>query len=271
MLNAYIDDSGTSELPVLVFAGFCARPAQWEVFSDEWRKVLNLRPRLPYFKAADAFGLSKTFYGWDETERDERVMLLADVIKQHAMYGVIVEAPYALIGEYFRGPKGGYFDVTHMMAFAYMVASVGGGSNRFANGEKVKLILDKSLFKGLTRAMMEKSRDQMGPEFQKVIMWPPAEEDDEEFLPLQAADMLAWPFRQRFIDRLNGQASQPIADRAMAHIGSIPVVHEAIDLTEVQQWSANALGDLANPNVRTIVRVSKKTPKPAKKSRDGKA
>src|SRR5665213_561253 len=53
-LTAFIDESGKSEEPVFVMAGYIGRAEEWAAFNDEWRTVLDKPPRLDSFHMTEA-------------------------------------------------------------------------------------------------------------------------------------------------------------------------------------------------------------------------
>jgi hypothetical protein len=65
-LKAYIDESGMGQPPVLVLAGHIASAAQWASFADEWSRLLNSPPKLPYLSMDDAMRLDGEFRHWSE-------------------------------------------------------------------------------------------------------------------------------------------------------------------------------------------------------------
>jgi hypothetical protein len=61
VLQAFIDDSGNGQPPVLVLAGFVARAESWATFADKWRAALG---GLAYFKMKECASLSGEFTNW---------------------------------------------------------------------------------------------------------------------------------------------------------------------------------------------------------------
>src|SRR4051812_26441335 len=73
MLRAFIDDSRGHSLPkVFVLAGYISTAERWASFSDEWRRALDMSPRIAYFKYWEAIKRRKQFYGWSEKAAFER-------------------------------------------------------------------------------------------------------------------------------------------------------------------------------------------------------
>jgi Protein of unknown function (DUF3800) len=58
MLKAFIDDSGSGgDSPWFVLAGYVGTVEAWDAFEQSWRTVLDVSPKLEYFKASEAESL----------------------------------------------------------------------------------------------------------------------------------------------------------------------------------------------------------------------
>src|SRR5689334_5142091 len=99
ILQAFTDDSGNEPTQKLfVLAGFVSPASAWALFSDEWQAALDTPPRLEYFKMAEANRMQEQFHprrGWDETKRDERVLLLARIARKYASFAAHVSISHA--------------------------------------------------------------------------------------------------------------------------------------------------------------------------------
>ena len=91
MFQAYVDDSGNYQhSPVLVLAGFVASVEKWLEFADDWQRMLDMRPKIEYFKMNEAATLTGQFRDWSKDRRDEWVALAykiqrsTSIFKSHA-------------------------------------------------------------------------------------------------------------------------------------------------------------------------------------------
>jgi Protein of unknown function (DUF3800) len=88
--RAFIDDSGNEpNAEVYVLGGFIAPYERWAAFSDEWQAELERDPTIEYFKFTQARALKGEFddrKGWTPTLRDSRVQRLAQIAQNHALY-----------------------------------------------------------------------------------------------------------------------------------------------------------------------------------------
>jgi hypothetical protein len=96
MLKAYIDDSHMRQPPFYVLGGWVASVKTWAAFSDAWRDILRMSPRIEYFKYDEAMGLSGEFHGISEAARDEKLRLLINLIEEHGLVGVASVIPHCI-------------------------------------------------------------------------------------------------------------------------------------------------------------------------------
>jgi hypothetical protein len=93
VLQAVIDDSGNEPKSIFyVLAGFVSPVSKWLSFSDEWDNALKLSPSTEYLKTSEAMNLSASgqfsrHRGWNESMRDQRMSIFADVIRRHTELG----------------------------------------------------------------------------------------------------------------------------------------------------------------------------------------
>jgi hypothetical protein len=203
--QAYADDSG-KEPPIYVFAGFVSSSAAWAVFSDEWQDALdNARPhKIPYMKMRDAYALQNHFRGFSESERDDLLRSLCQIINKHAQYGVsvVIDAE------------------KYIKAFKDKIARTLDSPYFILNDVFVMSVIQAERQRGLTRTV-DFIFDKQGPEEDQVeIYWElrkskaprwlrrrlgadPIWRSEEQFRPLQAADMLAWITRRAVSEGLS--------------------------------------------------------------------
>jgi len=89
MFQACFDDSGKTEMPVYVLAGFVSRVRRWKVYSREWDRVLKLQPEVSFLSTNEAFLRKGCFFGWREEEIEKRLLKLVEVIHNWVDGGII--------------------------------------------------------------------------------------------------------------------------------------------------------------------------------------
>lgn len=102
--QAVIDDSASQPNPkYFVLAGFVSSVARWAEFSDEWQVALDLEPKLAYFKMNEANLLVGEFSrdrGWTEALRDDRLITLIRIIKNHVLLRLHASIKFADFEKY---------------------------------------------------------------------------------------------------------------------------------------------------------------------------
>jgi Protein of unknown function (DUF3800) len=206
--QAYVDDSGKSEPPVYVLAGFVATAKTWAAFSDDWKEILSLGPLpLKYFKMAEAASCeSGQFRFWSEERRNERVNQLVAVIKRHLTYGVCSIIPHKVFEEVLKRRK--IFRTVktpfHLALFLIQV-ELWMQHKKWGDPTRVDFIFDKEILTQDMRTLYEVMKNGARPEMKALMGDSLIEGDDKDFMPLQAADMLAWKVRRHMDDKLNGR------------------------------------------------------------------
>lgn len=174
-----------------------------------------MKPRLRYFKLAEAQNLSGEFSGWSERSRDERLGLLIRIIEHHKFLGVTSAMPLAPYKEVFgslpdKGVHGPYFlsfygIISHLAAYLQGKGETG----------PIDFIFDVQ--PGHTKIVLDAWENFLAvapPEFRPLLGDYPAFRDDRATLPLQAADLGAGWSRQLAEDAYFGRQARkaPWAD-----------------------------------------------------------
>jgi hypothetical protein len=198
VLQVYIDDSGTGAKPVFVLAGWLADSAAWARFSTEWKVALTEPPAIDYFKMQEAWSCADgEFRGWNVEHRNRKVSRLAGIIKDHARLGVHYVIPYEqyrlLISSSF-GKR--WKDPFVIGSYLFMIASLHFFKDQGID-EPIDFIFDERKYESdKVQSFYTEFVAGVPDEYKQMIGARPRHEDDKCFLPLQAADMLAWHIRR---------------------------------------------------------------------------
>ncbi len=203
MLQAYIDDSGNiGDSPVFVLAGFASTADRWQSFSSEWDAALNISPSLAYFKTKEAAQGSGEFKGWKVDAITGRVSELVRIIDNHAAFGIGCVVDCAGYKNVFPGKVARAMDNPYFMAFFGVMNCLMRLQDRIGNPKKVDYIFDQQMFEDqrVLNAWGLYKRYAPATAIGR-IGGTPRFESDRDFLPLQAADLLAWKIRREEYDK----------------------------------------------------------------------
>ena len=196
-LQAFIDDSLEGNT-VLVLAGYIASSDDWNAFEPCWQERLDIA-EFPYFKMSE-------FAARDG--RSEVAGWFYRAIEKHARAFIVVAIEIEPLRNVVKelGFKDALGDAKvledpYMNAFSAIIDAVSQYQHELGFGdEPIEIIFDNS------EGQEEKVRlgfdafKEWCPEEQKMRLGRrPRFEDDREFLPLQAADLLAWHARKQWL------------------------------------------------------------------------
>jgi hypothetical protein len=201
--QAFIDDSGTKGThPVFVLAGFIGEAENWARLSEIWKQTLAASPSIKYLKMAEAAKPKGQFRGWSQKERNDKLAAFVEVLKQFPLKAIQVTIDIAAFQErqapYLPKPQSDpYFMAMYSILGGVCYDVIDSGT-----GEKFEVIFDRQV-------IFEPRANLWYPVFREIWIEfenPELEllpsslrfEDDKEFRPLQAADVLAWLFRMAY-------------------------------------------------------------------------
>ena len=197
-LQFYIDDSGAKgQAGYLVLMGLLHSAEAWAEFSDDWSRCLRADPAIRYFKFNEAVKRRGEFFRWDPARKTQKVLELAEIIDKYrpvALYCALdLQAFQEFVAE--RAPRFvGKSSATQPYLFAayYVMRGVCEAAKK-SQGQfgRVEMIFDvQEHFKeaarweyGFIRKHFKEAAEILPPE--------PWFRDDKDFLPLQAADLVA--------------------------------------------------------------------------------
>ncbi len=195
-LRAFADDSAAQTGDKrLFYSGYLHRADAWADFSEAWDFELHQWPAIEYFKAS-----GDQFNGWDASIRDAKIAKLARVIRhfepisfQFSLNRKLFEDELKPVSPYGLGRP-------HLVGCFAVVAGITQMAPELGIDTPIEFIFDqqdgvdadvKILFSGML--------DSLSPEARKLVAGDPWFKDDrdKQFMPLQAADMLAWHVRRQ--------------------------------------------------------------------------
>ena len=88
VLKIFMDESGVHHgSPVVTVAAYFGRPKTWKAFTIDWNRA---KGPIKVFHATDCANLRGEFAGWNESERNEYVAKLLPVLPRHKIVGVAI-------------------------------------------------------------------------------------------------------------------------------------------------------------------------------------
>ena len=233
-LQAFIDDSASdSGDRRLYLAGYLNRADTWVRFSMAWREELHAAPAIDYLKMSEANALDGQFAGWATAARDEKLRGLVRVINHFKPLSFEFSVSRE---EYYRqvkpvAPRG--------LGNPHFVCCVGVvfGLARYVDSEKVKIPID-FIFDQQTGVsddfvlFIDHMKTSLGKGARRLIA-STTFADDKQFLPIQAADMLAWHLRRE------REVGGPMGSLAGADLLRNPNGHLMSEIGEanIKSWS----------------------------------
>lgn len=200
-LEAYIDDAGRGHRRVFCLAGFLAQAERWGSFVESWQALLDHpsetpeRAALAYFKTHEAMSLTTQFAGWETAERDAFLGRAVAILTEMAPTRLAISIPVKHYKRIVAGRIAKGADTPYQLAFWSILSGfmfgIGGPA---LTPEPIDFIFDNQT--GRDRREAEQGYilfRRMAPlAWRQYLPSRPKFEDDKQFLPLQAADLLAW-------------------------------------------------------------------------------
>jgi hypothetical protein len=211
MWQAFIDESGDREhSPVLVLAGWIAPFENWKKFTVDWGDMLTMRPSIEYFKMDEADGADGQFRDWNPERINERIARAYRIIEDHVGFQASAIIDIAAFDRVFppfvdeKSRKRKFYN-PYYVAFQGIISSI--ARHRYDQGlnEKIDFIFDKrEMEKKNIRDAWDLLKERFNEDTKSMMGSDPRFEDDKEFLPLQAADLLAWWIRRMATEESDG-------------------------------------------------------------------
>jgi hypothetical protein len=193
--DAYWDESGTGEDdPVLTVAGFLSTPRRWGRFISDWQAALA-DWELPYFHMSQYVAKGGPYAAWSEAERVERCTRLVDIIVRHCAGSVGLVLPLTVYQGAIRPEVGTYYGGRLGLAsHACIVESAGllDGTMKIKGVRRINHVFEKGAVGQGKVAALWKSEYDDERRRNYLHLGSITHADKREFLPLQAADIMAW-------------------------------------------------------------------------------
>jgi len=197
--QAYVDESGGPGAGHILLLSACILeyPA-WVSFSDDWDRALRAEPAITHFHTREARNRQGDFARWKAIDVDKKVISLTEVILRHNPHVFtcwVSEEDHAVTVEANGVPDVRHAYFTCFMTILYKVAEYQAHRGittpaDFIFDEKGDIGLEALLWYSFIKKIAR-------PGVQKLMGATPIFRNDEQILPLQAADLVAWHKRRQ--------------------------------------------------------------------------
>jgi uncharacterized protein DUF3800 len=241
-VQVVIDDSnrGQEDAPAFILAGFMATVPNWTAFSDVWRDELDREPSIALLKASEAINLRKNFAGWTEKERDARLLAFVEIIRQHAFASIRTTLVKRDFNRIFKGFSGALKKLYPQATIALITRTM-----HFAEARRMRqpfeFIFDEGIMSPNQLSDMHKDALKHMPQRARYIK-KFRHDTDDNFYPLQAADLFAGYFREQLVTEAEGRTYEsPVLGALMKiHCIDAPITEHQMRYIArgVREWNA---------------------------------
>ena len=246
MIRAYFDDSGSESLSSgthVCLAGYLADDHYWVTFNRLWRHQL-VRHGIGCVHMKDLIPLQGEYksLGWDTTKRDQVIGDFIRVIQYSELIGFGVAVDAAAWREVRKkSPKSAN---AQMFCFSRLFRLVVERMKKSAPREWLNVHFDSNPEFGAQRLRLFDDIRRTDKDAQWLI---PSITfaDMKTYLPLQAADILAWESRKELLQKAGGYESTPRFKEIVAAMGisNLEFVSELWDREEIEKMVEDVTND----------------------------
>ena len=197
LFKVYIDEGGTNaDAPVLTVAGYAARASQWKLFTRDWNRVLK-PTGIKVYHATDAQALRREFKNWTADQVGDLASKLLPIIPRYAR-GVSVSIDM----REFNKAVGNRPDLLRVFAspynacFHWFTMSLLDYAKRAKSEPRFALVHETNDMKGQAIEGFEWVKANT-PFENGASLVSLSFADKDQFVPLQAADILAFEVGKR--------------------------------------------------------------------------
>ncbi len=210
MLKGFVDDSGSEPAaPVFVLAGYVLPAELWAKFSEAWAAELAKGKPISYLHMKETGNHFEggQFEGWTTDEIDTKLISLAEVIHAYQPIALAAHAKWSEYTKFARNSELAKFIPNPYKALFYEIIKIMyAWGERIDNPQGVDFVFDEQGDVGREAVgWYNDIRAAFPPYARPFFGSTPDFKDDEQMLPLQAADMVAWFQRRR--------VCQPVTDQ----------------------------------------------------------
>lgn len=198
VIKVAMDESGVHDgSPVLTVAAYVSTPRQWQ----DWTKRWNVAKRpIKVFHAVDCQNLAGEFRGWEKERRDELVIRLLDVIEVSNLPGIVIGLHMDHFREAMeaRDDLKAIFGTPYTAIFHWVVQVIINIANTLGSEERIGFVHECNDYQHEALAAFNGIKRNGNPGGRRIVGLQFA--DKRDYVPLQAADVLAYEGNKRIRD-----------------------------------------------------------------------
>lgn len=196
---AFVDDSGGARPGSILLLSACIHSyPTWLTFADDWKKCLRASPSIENLHMREASALRKQFAGWKSIERDLKIISLTDVILRYEPHVVTCWLKTDDYTEFVRPVTPSDLRHAFFICFQTIVQRVAEYQEMRGITAPTDYVFDEQGEIGNESSLWYSAMKETAPPSTSALMGgAPLFRKDDEVLPLQAADLIAWRKRRR--------------------------------------------------------------------------
>lgn len=197
VIRVFMDESGTHDhSPVVTVGAYAADPKQWAAWTTKWN--IAKRP-IKVFHAADCANSEGEFKGWDDDRRNPLVIRLLTILREARFLGIMIGINMVEFEKAMEGHDNlrVLFPSAYGACFHWVVQTLLTAQHDSGNREMLAFIHEVNAFKGEALeafGYIQKHGNPSGVNMSLTFG------TKEKFVPLQAADILAYEGNKRLRD-----------------------------------------------------------------------
>jgi len=197
-MKAFVDDSGSGgDSRWFVLAGYLGTADAWDKFDAPWRAVLDGPPKIEYFKSSQAERLNRfeQWKGITPDQRDGRINALIEVIGRHATRPINVRLKQQDYDEVIKPWVPPQWESPYYALFLGFIQAAASTEKYLNSAEQIEFIFDNN--EQVHEPSLRLYKQVADLPYLRGKIKDVRYEDEKVFLPLQAADLVAWQIRRR--------------------------------------------------------------------------
>jgi len=202
MFTAYFDVSGDPRSEAITMAGYVSDARKWAKFEAEWNKILE-REKVSSFHMTDFASKQEEYKGWDQRRRGD---FIGDLLECSWKYTNKAFSATLALADYYDADR--RYCLHEALGQPYLVCgrSCVGHVKKWARRHGVK-----------QAAFVFESGDEDWEDFERVCAEQekivPTRSSKKDFVPFQAADLIAWKSRYPIRRVLSADLEETVEER----------------------------------------------------------